>query len=141
MRMKIALAAAALSLTSLAAHAAVPNMLGTWVTDEDYVNTGSNPTVPGWPAAHGPKAKVTPKPSVVFTEQNDRQLGGYIVAPTGRVPFHGILKHSGAGFLGRSVNGLLMGDINGDQMEWCFAGVAPKMDIVACNLMHRQATK
>jgi hypothetical protein len=142
LKMKIALAAvAALFLTSFAAQAAAPNMLGTWVTDDDFVNTGSNPAVPGWPASRGPKAVVTPKPSVVFTDQNDRQVSGYIVSPNGRVPFHAILKHSGTGLVGRNVNGLLTADINGDQMEWCFAGTAPKVDVVACNMMHRQGTK
>jgi hypothetical protein len=126
---------------SITAKAAVPNMLGTWVTDEDFVNAGSYPAVPGWPAGHGPTAVVKPKPSVVITDQKERQLSGYIVSPAGHVPFHAILKHSGTGLIGRNVNGILTADINGDQMEWCFAGTAPKVDVVACNAMHREATK
>ena len=128
--------AAALSTPALAG---IPNLVGNWVTGPDgFVSSGSGPAAAGWNAVTGPKNTFQQTPTIVFEHQDGRIVSGYIVTPSGQHDsFHGMIKPSGSGLTARNANGIIMADLHGNTMDWCWASTAANMDLISCNQLRK----
>jgi hypothetical protein len=128
--------------TGVTAHAADPNLVGTWKSVDDFVASGHGRPLASWGMHQNKDGVWTPKPEYVVDHQDGRLVSGYILTPTGKhQPFHAILKHNGTELLGRNEGGIITADVDGDRMEWCWASTAPGLDYTACNTLQRQNGK